>query len=167
MVLTISYMGNTPLLEFRLPKPVTKPSPPPAFSAFRAPPRRQPLNKLSSSSSSSSSWGMVLVAYAGPVGTAAALHEDTRQHVVPTDRHSFNACQLHSLLLSALNKLSSSSSSSSSSLVSLPQERSTAGLVSYTWVARSRSGSSSLTASALNKPSSSSFSSSSSQRLGH
>ena len=35
--------------------------------------------------------------------------------------------------------------------MSLPQERSTAGLVSYTWVARSRSGSSSFTASALNK----------------
>ena len=43
--------------------------------------------------------------------------------------------------------------------MSLPQERSTAGLVSYTWVARSRSGSSAL---ALNKPSSSSSSSSSS-----
>ena len=39
--------------------------------------------------------------------------------------------------------------------MSLPQERSTAGLVSYTWVARSRSGSSSFTALALNKPSSS------------
>jgi len=35
--------------------------------------------------------------------------------------------------------------------VSLPQERSTAGLVSYTWVARSRSGSSSFTALALKK----------------
>jgi len=46
--------------------------------------------------------------------------------------------------------------------VSLPQERSTAGLASYTWVARSRSGSSSFTALALNKPSSSSSSSSSS-----
>ena len=46
--------------------------------------------------------------------------------------------------------------------VSLPQELSTAGLVSYTWVARSRSGSSSFTALALNKPSSSSSSSSSS-----
>ena len=47
--------------------------------------------------------------------------------------------------------------------MSLPQERSTAGLVSYTWVARSRSGSSSFTALALNKPSlSSSYSSSSS-----
>ena len=45
--------------------------------------------------------------------------------------------------------------------MSLPQERSTAGLVSYTWVARSRSGSSSFTALALNKPSSSSSSSSS------
>ena len=42
--------------------------------------------------------------------------------------------------------------------MSLPQERSTAGLVSYTWVARSRSGSSSFTALALNKPSSSSSS---------
>ena len=39
--------------------------------------------------------------------------------------------------------------------MSLPQERSTAELVFYTWVARSRSGSSSFTASALNKPSSS------------
>ena len=46
--------------------------------------------------------------------------------------------------------------------MSLPQERSTAELVFYTWVARSRSGSSSFTASALNKPSSSSSSSSSS-----
>jgi hypothetical protein len=46
--------------------------------------------------------------------------------------------------------------------VSLPQECSTAELVFYTWVARSRSGSSSFTASALNKlPSSSSSSSSS------
>ena len=35
--------------------------------------------------------------------------------------------------------------------MSLPQERSTAGLVSYTWVARSRSGSSSFTALALKK----------------
>ena len=35
--------------------------------------------------------------------------------------------------------------------MSLPQERSTAELVFYTWVARSRSGSSSFTASALNK----------------
>jgi hypothetical protein len=60
----------------------------------------------------------------------------------------------------ALNKPSSSSSSSSSS--SWGQERSTAGLVSYTGVARSRSGSSSFTASPLNKPSSSSSSSSSS-----
>ena len=34
--------------------------------------------------------------------------------------------------------------------MSLPQERSTAELVFYTWVARSRSGSSSFTASALN-----------------
>ena len=40
----------------------------------------------------------------------------------------------------------------------LPQERSTAEQVFYTWVARSRSGSSSFTASALNKPSSSSSS---------
>ena len=51
--------------------------------------------------------------------------------------------------------------------VSLPQKRGTAGLVSYTWVARSRSGSSSFTASSLNKPSSSfSFSFSSSRCLG-
>ena len=49
--------------------------------------------------------------------------------------------------------------------MSLPQERSTAEQVFYTWVARSRSGSSSFTASALNKPSSSSSSSSSSPRL--
>ena len=41
-----------------------------------------------------------------------------------------------------------------------------AGLVSYTWVARSRSGSSSFTALALNKPSSSSSSSSSSASSG-
>ena len=46
--------------------------------------------------------------------------------------------------------------------MSLPQERSTAEQVFYTWVARSRSGSSSFTASALNKLSSSSSSSSSS-----
>ena len=45
--------------------------------------------------------------------------------------------------------------------MSLPQERSTAEQVFYTWVARSRSGSSSFTASALNKASSSSSSSSS------
>ena len=44
--------------------------------------------------------------------------------------------------------------------MSLPQERSTAEQVFYTWVAQSRSGSSSFTASALNKPSSSSSSSS-------
>ena len=44
--------------------------------------------------------------------------------------------------------------------MSLPQERSTAELVFYTWVARSRSESSSFTASALNKLSSSSPSSS-------
>jgi len=36
--------------------------------------------------------------------------------------------------------------------VSQPLERSTAELVFYTWVARSRSESSSFTASALNKP---------------
>ena len=36
--------------------------------------------------------------------------------------------------------------------VSLPQECSTAEQVFYTWVARSRSGSSSFAASALNKP---------------
>ncbi len=46
--------------------------------------------------------------------------------------------------------------------MSLPQERSTAEQVFYTWVARSRPGSSSFTASALNKLSSSSSSSSSS-----
>ena len=45
--------------------------------------------------------------------------------------------------------------------MSLPQERSTAELVFYTWVARSRSESSSFTASALNKLSSSSSSNSS------
>ena len=49
--------------------------------------------------------------------------------------------------------------------MSLPQGRSTAEQVFYTWVARSRSGSSSFTASALNKPSSSSSSSSSSASL--
>ena len=51
--------------------------------------------------------------------------------------------------------------------MSLPQERSTAEQVFYTWVARSRSGSSSFTASALNKPSSSSSSSSSSSDRFH
>ena len=46
--------------------------------------------------------------------------------------------------------------------MSRPQERSTAGSVSYTWVARSRSESTSqFTALALNKPSSSSAPSSS------
>ena len=49
--------------------------------------------------------------------------------------------------------------------MSLPQERSTAEQVFYTWVARSRSGSSSFTALALNKPSSSSSSTSSSSFL--
>ena len=49
--------------------------------------------------------------------------------------------------------------------VSLPQECSAAEQVFYTWVARSRSGSSSFTALALNKPSSSSSSSSYSGRL--
>ena len=49
--------------------------------------------------------------------------------------------------------------------VSLPQECSAAEQVFCTWVARSRSGSSSFTASALNKPSSSSSSSSSSSQL--
>jgi len=44
--------------------------------------------------------------------------------------------------------------------VSLPYERSTAELIFYTWVARSRSESSSFSASALNKHSSSSSSSS-------
>jgi len=48
--------------------------------------------------------------------------------------------------------------------VSLSWERSTAELVFYTWVARSRSESSSFTASALNTLSSSSSSSSSSSR---
>jgi len=52
--------------------------------------------------------------------------------------------------------------------VSRPRERSTAGPVSYTWVARSRSESTSqFTASALNKPSSSSSSSSSSSFFLH
>ena len=48
-------------------------------------------------------------------------------------------------------------------LVSLPQECSAAEPAFYTWVARSRSGSSLFTASALNKPSSSSSSSPSRQ----
>ena len=45
--------------------------------------------------------------------------------------------------------------------MSLPQERSTAEQVFYTWVARSRSGSSSFTASALNTLSAAASSSSS------
>jgi len=72
----------------------------------------------------------------------------TRQRVVPTDRHSFVVCQYTCLLLLRTES---------------PSGRSTAELVFYTWVARSRSGSSLFTASALNKLSSSpsSFSSSS------
>ena len=58
------------------------------------------------------SGGMVLVAYAGPVRPAAALRDSVL--CLPTDIHSL-----------FVNKPSSSSSSSS-----------------YTWVARSRSGSS-------------------------
>ena len=78
------------------------------------------------------SGGMVLVAYAGPVRPAAALRDSVL--CLPTDIHSL-----------FVNKPSSSSSSSS------------AGLVSYTWVARSRSESTSqFTGLALNKPSSSS-----------
>ena len=88
------------------------------------------------------SGGMVLVAYAGPVRPAAALRDSVL--CLPTDIHSlFVNKPSSSFTASALNKPSSSSSS--------------------TWVARSRSESTSqFTASALNKLSSSSFSSSSS-----